>query len=187
MSDPLPVFLLLAGREVLLVGGGAVAAGKLESLRAAGARVTVVAPEIRPELEREGVRLLRRPFAPSDLDGCWFAVAAAPPEVNRAVGLAALERRVFVNAVDDLAAATAWLGGVVRRGGVTVAVSTGARAPALAGLLREALEQLLPEELAEWTALAEGLRSRWREEGVPIGSRRPLLLRALVQRYGSAA
>ena len=60
-------------------------------------------------------------------------MAAAPPEVNREVAAAAEERRLFVNAVDDPAHASLYLGGVVRRGGVTAAISTDGRAPALAG------------------------------------------------------
>jgi uroporphyrin-III C-methyltransferase/precorrin-2 dehydrogenase/sirohydrochlorin ferrochelatase len=184
---PFPAFLLLTGRPALLVGGGPVAAGKLSALLQAGARVTVVAPRVLPDLEREGVQILRREFQPADLEGCWFAVAAATPAVNQEVAKAAEERRIFVNAVDDVRAASAYLGGVVRRGGVTVAISTGGRAPALAGLLREALESLLPEDLAGWTSEAEGLRAGWREEGVPMPDRRPLLLRALEKLYARKA
>ena len=84
-----PVFLKLDGRPVLVVGGGPVAAGKLEGLLAAGAKVTVVAPEIRPEFERVGVTRRRRAFEPHDLDGMWWVVAAAPPEVNQQVVAAA--------------------------------------------------------------------------------------------------
>ena len=183
MTNPFPAFLLLQGRAVLVVGAGPVAASKIGSLLEAGARVTVVAPQMRPEVEAAAVTRVRRAFQPEDLDGCWFAVAAATPEVNLAVSRAAEERHVFVNAVDDLAAASAWLGGVVRRGGVTVAISTGGRAPALAGLLREALDSLLPDDLGEWREEAERLRPAWRAERVPIGDRRPLLLRALQRLY----
>lgn len=182
---PFPVFLLLAGRPVLLVGGGAVAASKLPALLAAGAKVTLVAPQVRPELDRPEVQLRRRAFVPADLDGCWFAVAAATPEVNQQVALAAEERQIFVNAVDDVRAGSAWLGGVVRRGGVTMAISTGGRAPALAALLREALESLLPDDLGEWTAEAERLRKGWRDRAVPMAERRPLLLRALQGMYAA--
>lgn len=179
-----PAFLKLSGREVLLVGGGRVAAGKLKGLLGAGAQVTVVAPRISEELWQPGVRLLRRRFEERDLDGCWFVVSAAPAEVNREVAEAAHARRIFVNAVDDLASASVYLGGVVRRGAATVAISTGGRAPALAGLLREALERLLPEDLGDWVTSAEQLRARWRSEGVPMEARRPLLLRALDEIYG---
>ena len=178
-----PVFLRLDGRRVLLVGGGAVAAAKLDGLLAAGADVTVVAPLIRPELERPGVHLERRAFAPADVDGAWWVVAAAPPEVNREVEAAANARRVFVNAVDDPVHATAYLGGVVRRGDVAVAISTGGRAPALAGLLREALDAWLPVDLDEWLAAADEERRRWRQNGVPMQERRPQLLEALNKLY----
>jgi uroporphyrin-III C-methyltransferase/precorrin-2 dehydrogenase/sirohydrochlorin ferrochelatase len=180
-----PVFLKLAGRRVLLVGGGTVAAGKLEGLLAAGAVVKVVAPEIGPELERPGVTLERRPFEDADLDGVWWVVAAAPPEVNRRVQDAAEVRRVFVNAADDPAHATAYLGGVVRRADVTLAISTGGHAPALAGLLREAIEALLPADLDAWMAAADGARQQWKQEGVPMEQRRPLLLETLVKLYES--
>ena len=180
---PFPAFLLLEGRPVLVVGAGPVASSKLAGLLEAGARVTVVAPEMRPEVEEAPVTRVRRAFEPKDVDGCWFVVAAATPGVNLAVARAAEERHVFVNAVDDMAAATAYLGGVVRRGGVTVAISTGGRAPALAGLLREALDSLLPDDLGEWKAEAERMRPVWRAERVPIGERRPLLLRALQKLY----
>ena len=87
-----PVFLKLDGRRVVVVGGGPVAASKLQGLLDAGARVTVVAPEIVDDIRRRGVAIERRPFAPADLDGAWFVVAAATPAVNRAVAEAAEER-----------------------------------------------------------------------------------------------
>jgi uroporphyrin-III C-methyltransferase/precorrin-2 dehydrogenase/sirohydrochlorin ferrochelatase len=112
-------------------------------------------------------------------------VSAATPEVNRDVSLAARGRRLFVNAVDDPPNATAYLGGVVRRSGATIAVSTSGRAPALAGLLREALEDTLPAEaeLEAWFATADALKQRWRSTGVPMADRRPQLVDALLGRY----
>ena len=103
-------------------------------------------------------------------------VAAATPEVNRGVAAAAESQRLFVLAVDDPSAASAYGAGALRRGGVTVAVSTDGRAPALAGLLREGLEAVLPEDLETWTAEAERQRAAWRAAGVPMAERRPLLL-----------
>lgn len=183
-SELAPLFLKLAGRRVLLVGGGLMAASKVEGLLRAGADVRVVAPGIRPEIAATGVRLERRGFVPSNLDGAWLAVAAATPEVNRRVAREAEERRIFVNAVDNPRSATAYAGGVVRRGGVTVAISTGGRAPALAGLLREGIEALLPAQLEAWVERAGSLRARWRAAGVPMGERRPRLLEALNDLYG---
>ena len=178
-----PVFLKLSGKRVLLVGGGTVAAAKLEGLLAAEATVTVVAPEIQPGLERPGVTLQRRRFTPGDLDGVWWVVAAAPPDVNRAVQAAAEKRQLFVNAVDDPAHATAYLGGVVRRDDVTIAISTGGRAPALAGLLREALDAWLPQDIDRWMQTADRARALWKEAAVPMERRRPMLLEALNRLY----
>lgn len=178
-----PVFLKVAGRCVLVVGGGPVAASKLAALVTAGARVRVVAPQVVREIESAGVEIQRREFAPADLDDAWFVVAAATPAVNRQVADAAEPRRVFVNAVDDLASATAYLGGVVRKAGVTLAISTDGRAPALAGLLREGLEALLPDDLAAWQHVAADARRQWKEAAVPMEGRRPLLLDAINRLY----
>lgn len=202
MTELLPLFLNLAGRRVLLVGAGQVAASKLGALLAAGADVHVVAPEVRPEIvelaaqtqvagaptagapdgagARQGrVTVTRRGFDASDLDGVWLVVAAAWPEVNRAVSEAAQVRRLFVNAVDDPANATAYLGGVVRRDGITLAISSDGAAPGLTGLLREALDAVLPRELRLWMDEARLQRIQWRRDGVPMEARRPLLLQAL--------
>ncbi|HEY8231205.1 MAG TPA: bifunctional precorrin-2 dehydrogenase/sirohydrochlorin ferrochelatase [Vicinamibacteria bacterium] len=179
----LPVFLKLEGRKVLVVGGGAVAESKIQTLLAARALVSVVAPEVRETIVATRVRVLRRPFAPADVDGAWLVVAAAPFEVNRQVLAAAEARGVFVNAVDDPAHGSAYLGGVLRRGGVTIAVSTDGKAPALTGLLREALEAALPEDAAEWVTAAAALREEQKRARVPMGERRPLLLRALNRLY----
>ncbi len=179
-----PVFLKLTGRRVLVVGGGPVATSKLAALLSAGADVVVVSPEVTPEIRAAGVELIERRFQPSDLDDAWMVVAAAPPEVNREVALEAEARQRFVNAVDDPPNATVYLGGVVRRGGVTVAISTDGQAPALAGLIRQALEALLPEdEVTRWLSTAREQRRRWVADEIPMDDRRPLLLRALAGLY----
>jgi uroporphyrin-III C-methyltransferase/precorrin-2 dehydrogenase/sirohydrochlorin ferrochelatase len=184
-----PVFLKLAGLPVVIVGGGTVAASKLEGLASAGAHVTVIAPVIgdairaRAALPGTAPRLIERGFAPGDLDGARWVVAAATPEVNREVAAAAAARGLFVNAVDDVTSASAYLGGVIRRGPAVVAISTGGLAPALAGLLREALEAVLPDDLERWIDVARAARAGWKRAGTPIAERRPLLLRALGRIY----
>jgi len=160
-----------------------VAASKLDGLLAAGAEVIVVAPDIRPELERPGVRLVRKAFEPADLDDAWWVVAAAPADVNQAVLAAADARHLWVNAVDDPPNATAYLGGVVRRSDVTVAISTGGRAPALAGLLREAIDAWLPSDLDAWLEVADEARRGWKRDSVPMEQRRPMLLETLNRLY----
>lgn len=174
-----PVFLRLDGEPVVVVGGGVVAASKLDGLLAAGARVTVIAPAISAACRRPEVVVIERGFDDGDLDGARFVVAAATPEVNRAVAVSARARNLFVNAVDDRAAASAFLGGVVRRGDVTIAISTGGAAPALAGLLREAIGELLPDDLDGWLDTAVAERARWRDAGLPLDERRARLFAAL--------
>jgi siroheme synthase (precorrin-2 oxidase/ferrochelatase) len=207
MRNLFPLFLDLTGRNVLLVGGGRVAAGKLRQLLAAGAQVRVVSPLVLSDIERaarttyvpeglapegpvpEGmvnvgrVEIIRRAFQPSDIEGVWLVVAAATPEANRAVSDAASARRIFVNAVDDPDNATAYLGGVVRRDDVTIAISTSGEAPALTSLFREALDAVLPHDLGDWLATARDQRLKWRRDGVSMAARKPLLLRALNDLY----
>ena len=179
----LPLFLDVRGRRVLLVGGGTVAAAKLHQLLAARADVHAVSPDFVKDIEQSGVPCERRRFEPADLDGAWLVVAAATPDVNQQVAAAAEVRRIFVNAVDDPAHATAFMGGVVRRNGLTVAISTDGAAPALAGLLREAIDALLPHDLDDWLEESRRQRAFWREHHIPIGERRPLLLQALNRLY----
>lgn len=183
MRELLPLFVDLKGRRVLLVGGGPVAAGKLQQLLTAGADVVVVAPDVHETILRSGVAVERREFVPSDLDEAWLVVAAATPIANAEVAAAAQIRRVFVNAVDDPENATAYLSGVVRRDGVTLAISTSGDAPGLTGLLREALDGLLPLDLGAWHDVARDERVKWRRDAVPMEERRPLLLQALNRIY----
>jgi uroporphyrin-III C-methyltransferase/precorrin-2 dehydrogenase/sirohydrochlorin ferrochelatase len=183
MAELLPLFVNLAGRRVVLVGGGPVAAGKLAQLVDAGADVLVVSPEVHPAIQASGVAIARREFSPSDLDGAWLVVAAATPDVNRTVAGAAESRRIFVNAVDDPANATAFLSGVVRRDGVTVAISTNGDAPGLTALLREAVDAILPRDIGRWMDEARRVREAWKRDQVPMDARKPLLLETLNELY----
>jgi siroheme synthase-like protein len=142
-AELFPVFLKLEGRRVLLVGGGPVAAAKLPALVRAGADVHVVAPRVSAGIRRHTVTVAERAFRPSDLNDAWLVIAAATPAVNERVARAAGRQRLFVNAVDDPQRASAYLGAVVRRDGLTLAISTEGAAPALAALLRESLDSLL--------------------------------------------
>jgi siroheme synthase-like protein len=131
------------------------------------------------------IALVERGFLSPDLDGARWVVAAAPPDINQKVAAAATARGLFVNAVDDTSAATAYLGGVVRRGEVEIAISTGGAAPALAGLLREAIDALIPADVTRWIDVAKQARLDWKRERVPMVQRRPRLLQALVDIYKS--
>ena len=183
MAELLPLFVNLAGRRVVLVGGGPVAAGKLTQLLDAGADVLVVSPDVVSAIQASGVAIARREFSPADLDAAWLAVAAATPDVNRLVASAAESRKIFVNAVDDPANATAFLSGVVRRDGVTVAISTSGDAPGLTALLREAVDAILPRDIGRWMEEARRVRAAWKRDQVTMDARKPLLLETLNDLY----
>ena len=187
MTELLPLFLNLTGRTVALIGAGPVATAKLRQLLAAGARVRIVAPELTREIQapHPDITIAQRAFVPADLDDVWLVVAAATPKVNRHVAEVAEARHIFVNAVDDPPNASAFLSGVVRRDGVTLAISTTGAAPALTALLREGLDAMLPRELGAWMWQARASRAAWRRDGVPMDARKPLLLRALNDLYRS--
>jgi siroheme synthase-like protein len=166
------------------------AAAKIAPLVQAGAVIHLVSPAICAAVDTDAVTFIEeREFRPGDLDGVWLVVAAATPEVNRQVAAEAAARHLFVNAVDDPVNASVYLGGVVRRGGVTIAISTDGAAPALAGLLREALDAALPSEpeMETWMARARDLRVAWRTDGIPMAARRPQLLETLNRIYQTGA
>ncbi len=169
------IFAKLEGKTVLVVGDGPVAREKAQRLAEAGAVVRQVAPE------------LNRAFRDDDVDGAWLAIAAATPEVNRAVRVAADARHVFTIAVDDVASCSAFGAARVDRGGITVAISSDGRAPALVALLRRAIEAVIPDEVGAWREIAERARVEHKAAGVPMEARRPLLLRALVRLYPEAS
>ena len=92
-----PAFLSLASRRVVVVGGGPVAAAKLDALIAAGADVTVVAPDVVPTIEERPVTILRRPFEERDLDGAWWVVAAAPADAVTPRAMKDSSKTIFGN------------------------------------------------------------------------------------------
>jgi siroheme synthase-like protein len=162
-----PVGLVLRGRPVLVVGGGRVAVSKVAELVRAGAEVTVVAPEIDPELRADDrLRCEVRPYRAGEAAGYRFVVTATDRrEVNQAVYDDGEAAGVWVNAADDPARCSAVLPSRVRRGSLLVTVSTEGRSPALAAWLREWLEgQLGPEHEVLLDLLAEE-RDRIRAEG----------------------
>lgn len=187
MSDAslLPLFLRLEGRAVVVVGAGNVAARKIDDLVEAGAAVTVIAnealPHVRELAERGAVSWNERSFRDDDLDAAWLVIAATDdPSVQRRVWEAAEKRRVFCVAVDDPPHSSAFGAAVVRRAPITIAISSSGEAPALTRLLREIIEQVLPEP--EWVQAARALRERWKREKTPMGSRFAELVKAFKEK-----
>jgi precorrin-2 dehydrogenase len=144
-----PVSLVVAGKRCVVVGGGSVAARKTRALVAAGADVLVIAPEICEEIKSLPVKVAERPYRRGDLSAAWLALAATDnPSVNRQVFADGHDVRVWVNVADDPEACSFTLPAVMRRGPVTVAVSTSGYSPALAGWIREQIAADVGPEVA---------------------------------------
>ncbi len=136
---PYPVGLRLAGRRVVVVGGGHVAQRRVPTLIGAGADVVVVSPEVTPALEGLGAEITweARRFVAADLDDAWYAIAATDDRaVNEEVLAAADARRIFCVRADDATTASAWTPAVGRHGGLTVAVLAN-REPRLSARVRD--------------------------------------------------
>jgi uroporphyrin-III C-methyltransferase/precorrin-2 dehydrogenase/sirohydrochlorin ferrochelatase len=166
-----PVFFDLAAQKVLIVGGGEVALRKLALLERAGAAITVVAPELAPEIMARvsagKIRAQAREFAPQDLEGARLVIVATHRRaVNRWIASLSEARGIPVNVVDDREASRFIVPALIDRDPVLVAVSTGGTSPVLARRLRERLEAAIPKrigELASWLhALRHAARRRLR-------------------------
>jgi len=152
-----PIFLDLSGRRCVVVGGGEVASRKARKLLQARARVVVISPEIKAELESVAVEIHRRPYKEGDLDDAYLAFAATDSrEVNAAVAREAKERGIPVNVAERPSEGDFALPSVLRRGGLQVAVSTGGASPALARRIKDELEESFGPE---WASLVEELRA----------------------------
>jgi uroporphyrin-III C-methyltransferase/precorrin-2 dehydrogenase/sirohydrochlorin ferrochelatase len=141
--EPYPVGLRLAGRRVLVVGGGQVAQRRLPNLLDAHADVVLVSPDVRPAIEalhdHGRLRWERRPYVPSDLAQVWYALAlTADAAVNAAVAADAEAARIFCVRADDATDATAWTAASGRHDGLTVAVLANRR-PRRAAAVRDAV------------------------------------------------
>ncbi len=146
----------LTGRAVLVVGAGRVALEKIEGLLAAGAAITVVAPQILPELADLDVTIIRRGYRTDDLDGKFLVVAAtATTSVNRRVFRDAEKRSLLCNVVDVPELCSFILPAIHRHEPIAIAVSTGGASPALAQHLRDQIATVVRPEHAE---LAHRLR-----------------------------
>lgn len=156
-----PMFVNLDHAPVLLAGGGTVALRKAEKLLPYGAQITVVAPDIVPELAAlPGLTLCRRPFEESDLQGPPALVIAATDDtpLNRKIAALCKAQRIPVNVVDDLTACGFVFPALVRRGRLSVGISTGGASPTAAVWLKERIEALLPPHFADSLERLEALR-----------------------------
>ena len=175
--DVLPIMMRVADRACAVVGGGAVAARKTALLLRAGARVTVIAPELGPELRAEAaagrIGHRARAFVPADLDGMALVIAATDEHsVNQAVFEAAEARNLPVNVVDRPELCRFLMPAVIDRAPLLIAISTGGASPVLARRIRARLESLIPMRYGRLAALAGRLRNRVADHFPDLGARR---------------
>lgn len=166
-----PVFLSVAGRRCVVVGGGPVARRKVQSLLECGAAVAVISPELDPGLERLAVdrkiEIVRRAYKTGDLKEALLAVAATGDgSIDRRVAAEAGREKVLVNVVDDARDSDFIVPSSFRRGDVVVAVSTAGQSPALARKIRTMLEENVGEEYSRLAQLVAGVRAEARQRGI---------------------
>jgi precorrin-2 dehydrogenase / sirohydrochlorin ferrochelatase len=181
-----PIFLKLTARPCVVIGAGHLAESKIESLRAADAAITVIAPtasERIANLAASGdLTWHQREYTNGDLTGSFLVIAATNvPAVNRAVFNEATEKGVLCNAVDDPPFCDFYFPSIVRRGDLQIAISTAGASPALAQQLRKELNAQLPLDLGDWLADLGQLR-REVVAVEPLNESRRLLLHELAQR-----
>jgi len=195
-----PIYLEMTGRRCLVIGGGAVAARKVASLLEAGAEVTVISSDAADAIQRwskeKAVEIIARRYQPGDLAEFEIAfVATDDGDVNAQVFQEARKLGVWVNAADDATHCDFILPSVLRRGDLTVAVSTSGTSPALARTIREELELYFTDEYTLLVNLAAEVRDELRARAITApfetwrralsGEVRQLLMRGEVARAKS--
>ena len=171
-----PIFVETKGRRVIVIGGGHVAAEKVRGLLNAEADITVVSPELLPELQEHKasgrIGHTDREYRESDLDDGYEFIMVATDDgmINAEVAAAGKKRGIWVNAADDPRNCDFILPAVVRKGKITLAASTSGTSPALARRLREELEAYLTEDMPALADLLAEVRQEVRRRGMKIES-----------------
>ena len=168
-----PMFLNISGKKCVVVGGGRVALRKVRTLLEHGASVEVISSDLCPGLiklaEKGRISILRRHYQPGDLQKALIAIAATDDrDINQQVIKEAHDRAVLVSAVDDVENSDFIVPSYVRRGDITIAVSTAGRSPALARKIRVRLEEELGDEYASLVNLIGEVRAEARRQGIKV-------------------
>ena len=172
-----PVFLKLAGKRCVIIGGGTIAEGKISKLKETGAQVTIISPQATPAIQimaKKGVvEWNEREYQPGDLKGAFLGIAATDKrQVNQQIFQEATELGVVLNVVDDPDLCAFIAPSIVERGPVTVAISTGGASPALARKLRETLAGSPALEWADLAHVLSKARKEIKKRGVTVDPQR---------------
>jgi len=170
-----PISLNIQGRKCLVVGGGQVALRKVKTLLEHNANVEVVSPILCPELNQlatdGAIRTIKRDYKPEDLHHAFISIVATDNvKTNERVVSEARRRGILVNVVDDPKNSDFIVPSYLKRGDVTVAVSTSARSPALARKIRSELEKNFKVEYEHLAVIADEVRSELKQQGITASS-----------------
>ena len=168
-----PVYLNVKGRKCTVIGGGQVAYRKVVNLLECGAKVEVISPELCPELSGlavgKEIKVSNREYLSGDLKGVFVAIAATDSSIiNQQVAAEARDKSVLVNVVDDARYSDFIAPSIVRRGEITIAVSTSGQSPALARKLRTKLEKEFGEEYAQLGRLLGEVRTEAKKQKITV-------------------
>lgn len=163
MNTYYPVYIEMRDQPVVVIGGGKIAEGKVDGLLAAKAHVTVISPDLTPHLrelvDQDQVRYLARTYQPGDLTGAFMVICATDrADINHRVWQEATTNHQLVNVVDDTPRCNFIAPSILRKGDLTIAISTSGKAPALAVRLKERLQRELGSEYERFLELAGELR-----------------------------
>ncbi len=170
-----PMYVELKDADCIVVGGGAVALRKVQTLREFGGRICVIAPDILPEIaSMADVLCRRRPFAEEDLDGADLVVVATDDAVlNHKISQACKKRRIPVNVADQIKECSFLFPAYLKAGEVVAACSTGGLSPVLAQYVKERMRPVLTQQTGEMAALLGSLRETVRRQvGTEEGRKR---------------
>ena len=173
MAPYYPAFLDVRDRLCVIIGGGQIAEGKIASLLECGAQIKMISPEVTAEVQGMAdagiMRLEKREYRTGDLEGAFVAIAATDDNsVNLAIVKEAQKWNVLLNVVDVTHLCTFIAPSVVKKGDVTVAISTSGLSPALARKLREELEVSSVLDYAELAPMLSEVRLELRAEGARV-------------------
>jgi len=185
MAHLYPIFLNLAGKKCLVIGGGNVAERKVATLLEYEADVTVVSPEASESIRNwafQGlIRWRARYFQMEDLEGVFVAFSATgDQELNRKISARCRERNILINAVDDPPNCDFYVPSTLRRNSLCLAISTEGKSPLLAAKLRREMESIITDEYGEWVEILGKLREEIKNSDLSIEERKKMF-EALVQ------
>lgn len=163
MNTYYPVYIQMREQPCTVIGGGKIAEGKVEGLLAVEAQVTVISPDLTPRLRelarQKQISYIPRGYQPGDLTGAFMVICATDKaEINHQVWQAALANRQLVNVVDDTPRCNFIAPSILRKGDLTIAISTSGKAPALAVRLKERFQREIGPEYERFLELAGELR-----------------------------